>query len=420
VADGDLHALRSALTAAGFEARGHEWVLFADRRAQGVDLLPVTGWKLRPEVVTRLLADARPLPGAARLRAPSAHDALLLLAHRSLGVHAALTAKHRRRIAALLEDDPDAWAMARGRAAAWGVSRRLAALEASFAASGGLAPAALAVRAATENAGADACSSARAVTSVLRSRAPIPSRRGAIVAVSGIDGSGKSTQAEALTQALADLGHEATVGWSRITYDTALRKLGSPAKWILAKLERARGVAPPTPVSEDRWVSTIGPDGAEQWTIALAPGDATARALRERFRTLDRVWTTLVAVVHGATQRRRLEPELWAGRIVVRDRYLLDAVVQLGSAYGRGEPVRAQARLLRILCPHPVASFWIDVDPETAYMRKPEEYTVSQLATHHLGYAAEAKLLEVVRIDGTLPPEVVAALIARETWRRLG
>jgi hypothetical protein len=65
-----------------------------------------------------------------------------------------------------------------------------------------------------------------------------PATRGAVIALSGIDGSGKSALAAALAQALLDLGHDAALEWSRITYDPVLRAIGAGPSARLALLER--------------------------------------------------------------------------------------------------------------------------------------------------------------------------------------
>lgn len=227
-----------------------------------------------------------------------------------------------------------------------------------------------------------------------------------VVALSGIDGAGKSSQATALADTLVDLGHDAVVEWSRITYDPALRVIAAPLKRLLARWERGR---------DDLARAAARPPSAGG--EPPRPGDLAASVLRARAPALNRLWAVLVALVHAAGQRRTLRPHLRAGRVVVRDRYVLDASVQLAEAYdAEGLP----AALMRRLCPTPAVAFWLDVEPGEAYRRKPEEYSVAQLAAHRPRYAAAHAAHGAVRVDASQPPEALAAELAREVWRRLG
>ena len=173
-------------------------------------------------------------------------------------------------------------------------------------------------------------------------------------------------------------------------------------------LERRRGTAPPPE------------DEQPEWPPPVRPGDTTAQGLRRRFRLLDDAWVAIIALVHARTQRRTLRPHLRAGRVVIRDRYVLDASVQLDEVYGEGRSTGLPGRILRRLCPAPAAAFWIDVDPDTAYARKPEEFTAAELAEHRARYAAAQQLLGVARVDGTRAPDEVCAQLARAAWDRLG
>ena len=233
--------------------------------------------------------------------------------------------------------------------------------------------------------------------------------RGGVVSLSGIDGSGKSTQAAALAEALRDAGVDAVVEWSRITYDPALRAIAAPVKralgWVASR--RAGLLRPETMPQRSPW----DPPATE--------ADVAARGLRDRLPAVDAGWILVVAVVHALGPRRTLRPHLRAGRSVVRDRYVLDATVQLEDVYGDGRAAGLPGRVLRRLCPSPVVAFWLDADPEAAYARKPEEYTSAQLARHRAHYAAVHERLGAVRVDADRDPAAVTADIVRETRRRL-
>ena len=178
----ELTPIAQALAGAGFRSRDQEWVRFRESTAEAVDLVPATDWSLPQHELDDLFARARPLDGFERLVAPSPEHVLLVLARITGG--SGLSPKRRGRIDGALADEPEAWRLARARAAAWGLRSELDRLERAYRG---------------EPAG--------------RPRLPRP-RRPRVVALSGIDGSGKSSQARALRAALEQLGHETAVEWS--------------------------------------------------------------------------------------------------------------------------------------------------------------------------------------------------------------
>ena len=402
VPDEEVGALEHLLASAGYEGRDGEWIRFGLGTADAVDVIALSSWSLPPEQATRLFADARPVEGYRRLLRPAPADELLILARRSLGVHAPLAPKHRRRIDEIVARDPQAWAVAGGRAAAWSATDALAALRAAH--TDGEAPARLRARAAVE-ARHDPRPHVRARAAAHAALRPRPAR-GRVVALSGIDGSGKSTQAAALAEALTALGHDAVVEWSRITYDPGLRAIAAPVKKLLARLEPASDEPPP-----------LHPRGVNG--ELMRPGDAAAQGLRERVPVVNHAWVVVVAVVHALSQRRSLAPHLRAGRVVVRDRYVLDATVQLEDVYGGGRGAGLPGRLLRLICPKPAAAFWLDVDPRLAYERKPEEYSAEELAGHRRHYETLHGRLGLERVDGSRDAEQVGGDLARRAWQRL-
>jgi hypothetical protein len=95
---------------------------------------------------------------------------------------------------------------------------------------------------------------------------------------------------------------------------------------------------------------------------------------------------------------------------------VLDSVVQLRHAYGGGAGMRLQEWLVRRLSPRSVVSFLLEVDGVEAYRRKPEQWTAEQLDEQARLYAVAADELGVVRIDGSLSRDEIAAQIARRVW----
>ena len=386
-------------------------------RAAGFGPAP-EGWR-DGEAVVELLDDlpaavheavrgqARPLPGLARLRRPAPHHALLLLAvQRAAGGR--LDLRRRARAARALAEDPGAWDRAAAQAPAWGATASLAWLRQAYEGDG-TAGRPVRARAAAERLRAEGrrWPRLRALRGVVRpTRLPLP-----VVALSGLDGSGKSTQARLLVAALQDAGLDAVVLWDRISYSDALLRLTTPLRLALrlapgATERLATGVV--LPRNDD-------PDGP----YAVPDLHRALRGLRERVPAVTPLWVGLVVALHAVPLRRTTLHEARQGRVVVRDRYLLDSLVHLQARYGR-EGLRPQQALLRRAAPEPLAAFLLDVPPEVAYARKPEEHPLSALEQHRDLYLEHAAALGVPVVPADRPPAELSAELAAQVLRLLG
>src|SRR2546430_14302967 len=183
VRDADLTPLRDALACEGFRNRADEWVRFQGCTADAIDLVPASAWRLPAGELDDLFAQARPIDAHERLVRPAPHHALLVLA-RLTGKAGTLPDKRRHRVESALAEEPRAWRLAREQAPAWRLRAELERLERTF--RGHATP---------------------------RLRVPRP-HRPRVIALSGIDGSGKSSQAELLREMLRRLGYDAAVEWT--------------------------------------------------------------------------------------------------------------------------------------------------------------------------------------------------------------
>lgn len=178
---------------------------------------------------------------------------------------------------------------------------------------------------------------------------------GRIIALSGMDGAGKSTAALTVRDELAAAGVPVLVHWTRLAADVG--RLDLLARAVRRVLRRHAS-------------ATVG-------CADLTPSGGVAR----------RGWAVLVAATTTRTARRagRLRRR---GYVVVCDRWLLDALVDLRVRYGssraaewllrRGFPLADETRLLR-------------VDPAVAAARKPGDQTAAVLAAQAVEYARLAR-----------------------------
>jgi thymidylate kinase len=323
-------------------------------------------------------AEAAPVAGCTRLRWLSTPDELLLLAQRFARAPGAVPAQARERLHRVLVADPSAWVVAAGRAELWRAEAAVRIAREAY--DGARLPGDRELRALCTEAGAPG----------------LP--RTGVVALSGLDGSGKSTQSHALAATLSKLGHDTSVEWTRLSFDASLDVVAAPVKALIAARRRLTAL----PESEPG---------------AVAEPDQASRDLRDRSAVVNKVWTGVVATANGTSQRRTTLAQLRAGRIVVRDRYVLDSVVQLHSVYGGRDDVSRQAAIVERLSPPPLAAFYLEVPPDEAHRRKPEEYSVEELSAHAALYQREARRLGVEVVDAARDRADIAAELARAVWR---
>lgn len=362
-------ALMGALAANGFRQRGRTWARFGDCGAEVVELIPVDSLRLDRRELGRLFADAQPLDGLTSLSRPALHHRLLFVARRS-AAEARLKPKQQ---AAAAEAGDEAWRQARRMAPAWKASAALAQLERALS---GTPPRSWRLRS----------------TLVRATRY----RRGALIAISGLDGSGKSTQAEGLTRSLSTLGYRTVSVWTSFGANPSLARITARVRALLDPGQEPRATHPPS-AGED-------PDRATR--------------LLERLPALQATWVSFSAAMSAWWQLRAVYPHLLLGRIVICDRYTLDSIAHMRYRYGENRSYRVQLALIQLLSPRPLRAYLLDVGPVTIHARN-REYTPRQIELRARLYREEYTRLGVTRLDGERSKEELCARLALEAWEAL-
>ena len=209
-------------------------------------------------------------------------------------------------------------------------------------------------------------------------------RRDRTVAVSGVDGSGKSTLRAALGNSLERAGVQVSTVWVRP--GMGLGWLTSLAAWgkRLLRQDAAPGLRAMADPQADRPASRQGLVG---WTWALL---------------------VTVSFLVGVWRQHRA-----ARGVVIYDRHLVDALATLDFAYD-GVDLRLQRRLIRALLPRADVRLYIDIPAEVSVSRKPDdllgEHAIRGQLTAYGSWLD--RLPPAVRLDGTAPaPEVLAAAL---------
>jgi thymidylate kinase len=216
-----------------------------------------------------------------------------------------------------------------------------------------------------------------------------------VVAFSGIDGSGKSTQAARLADSLMRVDVPAIAVWGRIGFTgtpllSAAARVGRrvlPAGSHSGLRARATGAGGAVPLTRR------GPIG---WSWALA---MTVAYLR---------------VVRAGVRRGR-------GQVVVLDRGLPDALVDLEKGFGGALRLGLHRRLIRRLGPQADVTYYLRLPGSAAYERKRDLFAESVLQSYAERLDRLAPELEAVVVDAERPAEEIARdvlrAVAELAWR---
>jgi thymidylate kinase len=214
-------------------------------------------------------------------------------------------------------------------------------------------------------------------------------RPGVVVAISGVDGAGKSTVAQAVAGDLHQLGVPVGVVWTRP---------GMRLGW-LEKAARAGK-------------RLLGQDPAPGLSQVAAGSGVTPASRRG---PLGWVWSLLVALSFVADVRRRHRA---VRGVAICDRHLLDALVTMDFVY-RGVDLRMHKALIQRLLPRATHSFLLDLSPADALARKDDplfgEYAVEEQLKRYARHREEIRDLHV--LDATQPVELLSHQILRAVAR---
>jgi thymidylate kinase len=218
--------------------------------------------------------------------------------------------------------------------------------------------------------------------------------RGRLLYVGGIDGSGKTTQAEAFVRSARGQDARWIYRWARWE-----PKLTAPLM-ALARRGLARGGAPGSARPSDDAGYRDFRGGKQrifrrQWARAL--------------------WTAAVLLEYLPQVWWRLGPALLRGRFVVCDRYLPDVWIDLAMNFGEGEGgvERLRGHPLNRLFPRPRGGVVLDLDAEAGYQRKNDGTPLAYLQDRRSLYLELARRLGLGVVDAGRPREEVARDVAR-------
>ncbi len=209
-----------------------------------------------------------------------------------------------------------------------------------------------------------------------------------LISISGVDGSGKSTQLQALAHGLEQRGHRVRTLWYRPGYSDTLNRLR-------AALRRARPAALPSPGDPARRAQVFARRPVAEAWVAAALGD--------------------MFVQYALGVRRALA----TGETVLADRYVADGLLDLDLRFpALGVSARPLARAVAWACPRPDVALllwlpWEDAQTRLATKVEPFPDPPELRARRYQAYARLAASGQFAVIDARGSLAAVQTLIRR-------
>jgi dTMP kinase len=212
-----------------------------------------------------------------------------------------------------------------------------------------------------------------------------------MIVLIGLDGSGKTTQAELLCEWLNSKGVTAAAVWMR-----GESYLTRPLLWIGKAVLRAPG--------EKKRGEGIKVGGEY---------DRYVNSKESMFKSglLRAIWRVLTLIDLYISLKKALSKLPRTAEVIVMDRYVYDTFIDIDSAFGAGGA--ELDRLLKSswlrLFPRPCSVILIEISPEDAMKRKDDIPSMRYLTERHGLYNRVAWAVGATSIDGTQSVEEVRA-----------
>jgi thymidylate kinase len=249
--------------------------------------------------------------------------------------------------------------------------------------------------------GRAAASSPAATRSHLRT--VIRLRRGPmIVALSGLDGAGKSSQAQLIERSMRSIGVESAVIWP-------------PARNVLF------GMPPALKDRLRRLLATIGRPIETSSTTAYQAADGAPEfpPLPSQRGIVTELLAAVVAISQVLALRRAALAAPGDPVLLIYDRYVLDSIVYLKDRWGHGRALGWQSAAIRMLARRAALSYLLEIEPEEAFARK-QDFPIENLRDRAALYRRLHESLGVKALDATRPMEEVGHEICGDIWMMLG
>ena len=216
----------------------------------------------------------------------------------------------------------------------------------------------------------------------------IRGQRGFIVSFSGIDGSGKTVHVQSLVSVFEIAEVKAHRYWTRF---------GSSAQAI-----------------------NLGQTELEKVRISDTATSLIRRRKKLRYPTVRSAWLiyNLISLILRYNFQVRLMR--WLGGVVICDRYIYDAMVEISASLPEDSELSRRAEwLLTHLCPEPDVAWLVDVPADISVVRQADENqslaSCEELSRQRLMYQALAKTYHIRVLTTLGKPDETTSQVVRET-----
>jgi thymidylate kinase len=211
-----------------------------------------------------------------------------------------------------------------------------------------------------------------------------PRRRPLVIALSGVDGSGKTTLCARVTSELESAGVDAARVWARPGYGLGI--VGT----LIDLLKRASR-------SDTR-------SGTKRIVTQSGPTPASRRGV------VGWAWALVVTLAYLRDVRRQHRR---AREVAIYDRHRIDAEVTLDFLYGGGDR-RLHKALVRWALPAPDLAYFIGVDADVVVARNPDSTFGRYAVEEQLWLYRAALPADLPVLDGTLRTDQLAGRVLRD------
>jgi len=205
-----------------------------------------------------------------------------------------------------------------------------------------------------------------------------------LITLSGVDGCGKTTQAEMLRSAFNVCHLRADHVWSR---GGSAPWLGLFTRWSKKRIKADERMKEATESQQARKV----------------------RVRQERFRSpwVRWGWSWMTAMELLLQYTWHVTLPLLKGHVVICDRYVYDALADWAAYFGDKAERRFPAKVLRLLTPRPRIGYCLDVPAEVAQARSSDGLPESFLTAQAAAYGRMAALYGLRGLDGSRGKEEI-------------
>jgi thymidylate kinase len=209
----------------------------------------------------------------------------------------------------------------------------------------------------------------------VKQKSGVRPQAGRLIAISGLDGAGKTAHIRALSAALETSEVINRVVWSRCGCSPLYRALSRIASRVLP--------------------------GARDAVTPSSGGQALSLTGRRGFTRSAWAWANALDLALLYQWKVRLP--LLTGKVVIADRYTADAAVEIAARLGVSDPMSLPAvRALMALAPTPKSAYLLDLPAEVAAFRSADPEDVWQMLGQRKLYrrVADATQMELIDVSG--------------------